>query len=219
MIRHALRLSVITLAFVGAACGQTGEETAGCKPTSFTEVGVDEITPLGFSAADALANVEGTRDFTLTWANSNPPTNVTVDLVRNGGTIDFITYEFDAGDGNMEIAADDCYDILRIPVNANVSTADGALSESRAHFVDARAVDRAIYWEDWDSEELSGTLDIEDFTEEAWDRTWASVWIDFNGGTIGAELYGLGELTQGGGDDGIAVAGRFDIATWGASLQ
>src|SRR5688500_13866468 len=84
--------------------GQFGEEAgAHCEVVGRTPLALDEVSPLGFSAADVLALAEGQHDEVLSWveAGGSSPLTLTVAQV---GDIEYLEQAVvdDGGNGGEE---------------------------------------------------------------------------------------------------------------------
>lgn len=132
-----------------------------CEPIS-SDVALDEVTPLGFSAEQVLAVAAGLHEATLVYGLNNvsgvelslpdQATSVTLSI-EPAGTAHFVT------DAAVP-ASTACASVLEIDVEVTLSTADGAFNE---HFADKLRVDdpsRAHLVGHIDLESLEGNLSL-----------------------------------------------------------
>ncbi|MCA9683733.1 MAG: hypothetical protein KC457_16150 [Myxococcales bacterium] len=123
-----------------------GNELAGdnssCKDTATVLASVEEVSALGFSAAEILAVAEGEHSSPIFWHDAiqdgfidvdfGPETGegtLTVKITHGGGEIRFVDSEPE-DDGFGDGFYGDCPDRLEIDVTAEISTSGGALAES-----------------------------------------------------------------------------------------
>lgn len=194
--------------------GQFGEEGDGwgCTDTEEIPVNLDEVTVLGFTAGDILDLAQGSHDTTLVWAdNTTTPLNLTVANPTNARVI---LYTFDAGDGGMEPDLA-CPNALVIDIDLSVSTDDGALAEAWST--------ELIQWEGGapavfvSLDELHGSLNIGDWTTEAFDSVTADLNATFDETGPSGDISGQGEMSfedDSDSDSTVSVT-RFEIAVFG----
>jgi hypothetical protein len=127
----ALGAAVLAL----GACDGSGakEATSGCKATR-TVVPADQVTALGFSGQELLANAVGDSAGTLTWrtvdaneldTNLPPgPTMLSLQVTPNGD-VRFVDQE------NVGAGAIGCPDAMEADVRVLISSEDGLLAEDR----------------------------------------------------------------------------------------
>lgn len=221
-LRPRLRLAALALALALPACsdpqsgGQIGgEKVSGCYEVTGTVIALDEVSPLGFSAADALAtNIEGDRTETMLWAKGGD-TVLSLGVIHGGGETRFVESEYRAYGGDAEPAMDPCAAAIEIDIDVSFATADGAFAESWSGIVRAEAADRAAFWYDLDLGALAGTYQVTEVDPAEFDEIEASASILFQSGDASGSLTGQAiTVDEGGGLDSSASAMRFDIATF-----
>ncbi len=119
-----------------------GDGGVSCVDTPTVIESVDELSDLGFSAAEVLALAEGEHTSPIFWNTTyndggidleiGPESGevaMTITVAHDGGEIRYVKSEPDEGDGS-DIAPASCADRLEIDVTAMVTTAGGALAES-----------------------------------------------------------------------------------------
>src|SRR5262245_40108979 len=111
------------------SAGQIGGEGLGCLPTKTLDLGLDEPSPLGFSAAEVLAGVGQSHSVPLAWAKGGS-TDLTVSLQYMGGAVRYLDREWKDDGSGMEIEREDCPDVVEIASTLSFATLDGAFAES-----------------------------------------------------------------------------------------
>ncbi len=102
-----------------------------CEDTP-TAITLEEVTELGFSAADLLAAAEGSFEEELYWAGVDGTTTITVDVNYAEGELNYVTSSAvypDEGETSIAIGIE-CEDYVEVYVAADIATADGALDET-----------------------------------------------------------------------------------------
>lgn len=132
---------------------QTGQEAAEvCDLGTETVIGLDEVTPSGFTTADFFTDL-GEVQRTLTWEDGGS-TGVTIrmelDTEQGVDTVWLVPF-------------DDCDPYTRVPIWLDVVTDDGALDERMRTQVAVFDVDRATANGDTYGEYLGGDIDLERF--------------------------------------------------------
>lgn len=145
---HLLRCVSLLAALSAAGClspqssGQTGGQVgdSSCRESARV-VEHDEQTPLGFSAADVLGWIEGTRTAPLAWkaetdqsvasaisvAPEEGASSIELTIESGDGSIRFV--ERAAGSGGEDLPGLACSDTLELDVRVQVTTANGALRD------------------------------------------------------------------------------------------
>ena len=225
--RLALLPVLATLALGLAACDDAdddddkgsnlGEGPGGCIDTE-TVVAIDDMTPLGFTAADVLSLVGGDQSHELTWYGDefagpgmgSSTANYSLD-VANVGAIKFIESEPDPD--NMWKIDSGCEDHVTIETTLDFATEDGVLDET---------VSVTIYSSDGTSASWRGDMKPADlkgsFPKQPTDPDFDLTMVDFNGdhgptgvgGSINVEVQSKGD-----GPDGVAGYGI--VGGWGTN--
>lgn len=186
ILAHMLRLPTSWSLLLCAACqtgGQTGGELATngsqCDETT-TTVGIDELSPLGFSAREALAAVEGRHEVTTEWLVPTPPftelessaigqADVSLQLQWTSGEVRYVESGLrmvkpKPGEAIVGIAIDEesaCPDRVEVDVDATLESSDGALQEVAEGTVVARRPWVADVMVPLDAGALGGSLNLE----------------------------------------------------------
>ena len=174
-----MRTPIIAVTLLSAACNvtdtgnpvDTGGEPSGnagsCEEVE-TVITPDELTPLGFSAADVLGVAGGRHTETLAWlqgglatSSGGEPTQVEVN-VDFDGSARFIESSPRQSLGGSGSAADFaiCNDRVELDATLTVSTADGALDETVSAVLRAETARLATASFSIPSDELSGDLKV-----------------------------------------------------------
>jgi hypothetical protein len=128
----------------GCAGGQTGHEgeNANCKETA-RKLGLNEASPLGFSADEVLGFAEGAHVTSFDWQPSpdvpyGPESGVSelTLAVTSLGVQRFVTRELDGTSMSEELGC--CSDSLQLNVRIDLRTSSGALDETFDTVLEAR---------------------------------------------------------------------------------
>jgi len=193
---------------------------SSCVDTPTVLSSVDEVSPLGFAAADVLAFAAGEHESPLFWRDQaaegmvevgpeSGESTLSVSISHAGGEIRYIDSEPAEGEGGFEEGLSDCPDRLEIDVMAQIGSGGGALAESipvtlmATHDLLARFV-AAI-----EPEDIAGTMSVTSL-----DPAFDVEAIDLD---VGISSYGLsgsitGMITSSDGE--TAVAGFVEYATF-----
>ncbi|MBN1334593.1 MAG: hypothetical protein JXB39_01380 [Deltaproteobacteria bacterium] len=245
MRRTLLPLLALSLA---SACDSsrntddTGTEM-GWDPctTTTTVVGFEEVTPLGFSAADLVAVVGGSRTDVLQWftadGEAGDTTDLTFEVTYAGGEVRYVDAEPREGTdtGGLEYAAtvpgrdghdtaepmpDDtggdeeaCPDTLEVDVTFTFATSDGAFDESADAFLYAYDLEVGHLSADLPYEDLVGSYVPTDPTlvPSEWEAFTVSVGSDIAAATSEGEVLVGGHRDMG---DGTSMGFQGLEAVW-----
>lgn len=236
--RGALFL-VAALGAAGCAGGQTGgefgaengtggggtldgNETASACDEDATELGLDEVSPLGFSADDVLALAEGTHEATLTWVPDEaamatttlePGTTEVTLVIEPAGPASFVDAEPPASgsSGGMIELGWVCPDRVDVPVTVTLTTADGALDETLDGTLSATDAGSATLLVPIELDELEGTLSFEVVSPEGGVPIQTRLEVVFGEGIFAGRLSGTIETRT----DQVATAAGATYAEWG----
>lgn len=194
-----------------------------------TPVALDEVTALGFSAADVLAAVVGEASATATFTEEHRDTTVTITTSAADGAV-FVLHERTPApddtddtdpqsDGPPQGAPDEgaCPDWLEVPIDVRLATADGAFDEARTGTILTSELATLSAGGDlaWDA--LTGTWDVTTVTDPAdWDTvsmSWSNQWEA--GGTIRGQI-DLSASRDDGGGVGSGLVGP--VLRWPADV-
>ncbi len=157
---------VMCLAICDVGCGTSHNETiaggALCEETASPITSVDEMTPLGFSAAHILGFARGEFSTSLLWTSPADLTlgpesgrsQLSFQVAYNGGAIEFVRSR-PMGENSI-----DCFDHLRIGVGIRLRTDGGALDEYAEESLKAVTPFYASVSQALDPSMLGGTLEI-----------------------------------------------------------
>lgn len=216
-----------TLAFLAPLALLTGCPTFGEKPAdegphcedTKTPIGFDEVTALGFSANDKLAEVPMEEAATFVYADGTT-TDLTVGFAPAEGAYFVDSEAVYPEDGPSIDIAVICDDRIEVEGMFAFATADGAFSESFASVLAATAESLGIYQE-LDLDHLNGTFAIEPFVDaEGYDdvRAWisASFAAGQSRGSVEGQASGEDECS---GDECSAWATSVPVGTWDAAAD
>ena len=212
----------LALAMVSVGCigtppnddGQFGEEGAHCEVVARTPLGLDEVSPLGFTAQAVLDFAAGTHAATLAWEDgSRTPLSLVIEPVGDIEYLEQAVVDDGNGSGEEPALAPLCPNVLSIGVDIGLSTEDGALAEQWLGTLEADTVELARFGRDLD--DVAGTFDAWDHAPEgvAFDEVHA--WLDTTISAAGPEglISGQGSGTDGDPNDpnGTSWAQSFEI--------
>jgi len=207
------------IALLLAGCpGKTVDEGAHCEDTP-TAVAADEVTVLGFAAADVLAFADGSHEAPFDWANHDPST-LTLDVVADASTARFVDSEavYPDDGGTYTLMAPVCTDRVEVDATLAFATADGRFDESWAVVLAAEAATGMSFHHEIDLETVVGSWDIlEDVTAEGYDslRAWARGGFDAAGSTGVVDGQASGSEPCDDGDTCTAWAEAVAVGSWG----
>jgi hypothetical protein len=206
--------------FVLAGC-PSGDLAEGpyCEDTR-TALGADEVSALGFSPADVLADVPESENVGLVYAD-NSLSQLAVAFAP-GAAAWFVDSEAvypDTGGPQPAIGVI-CDDRVEIEGTLSFVSEDGAFAESFDAVLSATAESTSLHQE-LDLDALVGTFDIVPFIQ-AEDYTDVSAWIDItfaDGVSVGVVAGQVsGEEACEDSADCAAWAEAVDVGTWPAAL-
>lgn len=175
--------------------GDTGDGGGDCVGTT-TVVDSAEVTPLGFSAQDLIAQVGGLTSQPLSWLAAGEDTTLTTGATWDGGEVRFVDGERSGTTQRQpDTGATPCGDALEVDVSLAFSTDDGVFAESWPLTLQAYEADSASYFQDLGAVTLAGTFD-------KW--AYADPTADYE--SLTAEVGGI--LTPGGGIGWIVLTGK-----------
>lgn len=184
MTRKTCALWMTASILAGCAGGQTGDlsgntdlpgdqggnEASGqCDETVVALATLDEVTSLGFSAADVLTFAAGEVQTPMAWSSSDQVTFVpasgrgTLDLeVRyEGGAAEYVASRPKSGSGGENIGSNGvCADRVRIAVQVALRTADGGLDETFETKLEAASAHVATFSQPLEPTALTGSFEV-----------------------------------------------------------
>lgn len=206
--------------------GKDGEETSladagGCDETR-TPLALDEVSALGFSAADLLGRLPASETVTLTYSDTTI-TELALTYAP-AAAASFVDLEPKPPSGGVQtLAYIVCEDFVEVEVDLTLVTADGVFDESLAGPLRATAVESASLRAELPLDGTNGTFSINTFTNETGytdASAWVQVVLDNNGtrGDIHGQVSGEGENCE---DGEVCTAWVADvpIATWGDTTE
>jgi hypothetical protein len=189
-----------------------GEKTSGCYQVTTTQLGLHQASPLGFSAADALVQIEGDRTETLLYAKGGD-TALSFGALYNGGATRFVESEYRSYDDGPEPAID-CPPAVLVDIDVSFSTADGAFAETWKATARAEDVQSASLFYDIDLKTLAGSYQVTEVDPSKYDEVKLSASVLFLSSDASGSLTGQANRVESSGPDGVASSERFDVATF-----
>jgi hypothetical protein len=224
---------VLLLSTVTLACADEPEPTDqdnlagegdGCVGTPTVLASVDEVSPLGFAAADVLGFAAGEHESPLFWREQNADSMVevgpesgestlSITISHEGGEIRYVDYE--PAEGGFELdEGPGCADQLEIDVMVQIGSGGGALAENIPVTLTAAHPLLAHFDAAIEPEDIAGSMSVTSL-----DPQFDVGAIDFD---VGVSSYGLsgsitGMVSAEMGD--TAVAGFVDYAAFPSATQ
>ena len=203
------------------ACGDENKgddvvaEMPYCEETR-TEVGLDEVSPLGFSGAQVLALAEGEWTSTLVF-DGGSETPLAIGVTALDATAVHVDSEavYPTGGEVADIAVI-CDDYVEVQVFSSFVSEDGSFDE--AWSVPLRSFDglQAGASVDFDDQALQGSYRFTELDPSEYDEVIHFLTASFDGaatsGVVDAQATGQEDCT---GSDCTAWAANFTVATWG----
>ncbi|WP_437819886.1 hypothetical protein [Sorangium sp. So ce1078] len=203
----------------GAGGGPQGGQIGGVQVAEGAcdeekeDIGADDVSPLGFSAREALSAASGERSAPLTWAKGGS-TTVTVS-VGELAAARFVRSTVASGEpGGAEPAlAADCADHLQIDVPLAFSTEDGAFDESFAVTLRVPQVDDARFYHRIDLSALQGSYEVTEVDPAQFREVVVSLSGTLSSSAVSGTISGIAENHPvGSGPEGSVSAQPFDVA-------
>jgi hypothetical protein len=155
---------------------------------------LDEMSPLEFTASDALASIAGNWERSLTWAKGGT-TELTFAVTATGTTARWLDLEWvDEGvvgeDGVVAEGASPalCTDMLELPIAVQFDTVDGSFAESWTGFAFAQAATQAIHEHQFDVTKLDGSFEIVELDPMEFDTASGDVDATFANGALNGDI-------------------------------
>ncbi|WP_437941786.1 hypothetical protein [Sorangium sp. So ce341] len=170
----------------GGQIGGVHVVEGGCDEEK-EDIGADDVSPLGFSARDALSALSGERSTPLAWSKggSTAATVAAGELVAARFVRSTVA---DSGPGGAESTAlaADCADHLQLDVPLAFSTEDGAFDESFAVTLRVPQVGEGRFFHRIDLDALQGSYEV----TEVDPTEFREVFVDLSGALTGSAVSG-----------------------------
>lgn len=178
-----------------------------------TDVAMDEVTPLGFAAADVLPLAEGTHGAEFTYADDGA--TVTTIVVTPGGTARYVDSVADYPDTGAVPAIDVlCESRVEIDATETFVTGDGAFDEAWDYVLSATEAGLVSFGGAIPDATFHGSYVLADHTTATdYDKLTASVNANFAVDTLSGSLSG-----QASGEDKDCVDGEACTA-WAEMIE
>ncbi|WP_437728370.1 hypothetical protein [Sorangium sp. So ce861] len=181
------------------------------------DIGADDVSPLGFSAREALSALSGERSAPLTWAKGGS-TTVTVaagELVAARFVRSTQAKVANSGPGGAEstaIAAD-CADHLQLDVPLAFSTEDGAFDEAFGVTLRVWQVDAGRFFRRIDLDALQGSYEVTEVDPTEFREVVVSLSGELTGSAVSGTISGIAENPPSGtGPEADVSARPFNVA-------
>ena len=218
---------VLSLSLLSAGVSLTVPALSGCSQDTPSENGLScqetrsaitlgESTALGFSAQDALNNLEASYEANLTWADGTT-TAVTISIDDRAGDIEFVDLELaESSSGQEEAPAEVmpmCEDFVSIPVTVTFATADGKFNESWALSMQVTQANQATFYHEVLPDALTGSYAFQSLNPADFDEVKVTFTLNFAPQNATGSVYEFGSKAEEG-SDGVASATQEEVATW-----
>lgn len=167
--KHSSLLAAPLAFCIGVGCsttgGQTGEETQEpCKETKVA-LGLDEVSPLGFSASELLATVGGASTAALVWQSTSDlrygPESGNSSIVFTVEGVVGASYIESEARPSEQLAMPLCEDRVEVTISATATTTGGAIAEAFQVKLSATKAQDVWLTQLFEPAELSGSFSIE----------------------------------------------------------
>lgn len=223
--------TVLSLALLSTAFSLTSALLSGCGQDTATENGLScnetrstitlgESTALGFSAQDALNNLEGSYEASLTWGDGTT-TTLSLSIDDREGAVELVDQEVAESSSGQEMTSDAampmCEDFVSIPVTVTFATADGKFNESWALVMNVTQADQVSFYHEVLPTGFTGSYSLQLMDPADFDEVKVIFDLQFAPQTATGTVYEFGSKAEEG-SDGVASATQEAVATWTTSL-
>jgi len=210
---------------------------------AYTDLALDEVSALGFSAADLLVAVGGERAETLTWIDGSGTVGLALEVLYSGGRVRFVEAtpregggdtgfaervidgvpDADTGEGGDDTGIPDdtggegdlCPDAITVEATLSFVTDDGGFDEAIPVTLHAEAADAATLDGEVLVEDLEGTWTSDEYDPSEWEDLTVSV----NASVMAAQSHGElllsgSQVYEEGEDHDTGVAFQGILAVW-----
>ncbi|KYG04742.1 hypothetical protein BE21_44990 [Sorangium cellulosum] len=196
----------------GGQIGGVHVEEGGCDEER-VDIGADDVSPLGFSARDALSALSGERSAPLAWSKGGSATATVAagELVAARFVRSTVA---DSGPGGAEPAlAADCADHLQLDVPLAFSTEDGAFDESFAVTLRVPEVGAGRFFHRIDLDALQGSYEVTEVDPTEFREVFVYLSGELTGSAVSGTISGMAEdHPVGTGPEGSVSALPFSVA-------
>jgi hypothetical protein len=207
------RIAFLSLVLTSGCLGdQFADEAAVCAWAGSQVIALDETSAGGFTPNEVLALVGGAHDEVLSWTDGGE-TPLTITVTHDGGAVLWVDYELEDDGSGVELMLD-CPDRLEFDAEVDFATEDEAFDEVWSVTVASALGEEASFFQRLDLDALGGTYEVTEVDPDDYDAVEARVSARFDAGGSTGEIVGQAEGSEGSGDEGVAYAENFDIATW-----
>ncbi|XXX81605.1 hypothetical protein WMF30_22880 [Sorangium sp. So ce134] len=197
---------------VGGQIGGVQVAEDGCDEEK-EDIGADDVSPLGFSAREALSALSGERSAPLAWAKGGSTTATVAagELVAARFVRSTVA---SGGPGGAEPAiAVDCSDHLQIDVPLAFSTEDGAFDESFAVTLRVPRVDAGSFFHRIDLDALQGSYEVTEVDPAEFREVVVYLSGELTGSAVSGTIGGIAESHPTGTGPEASVSARpFNVA-------
>ncbi|WP_437944286.1 hypothetical protein WMF27_16830 [Sorangium sp. So ce281] len=196
----------------GGQIGGVHGSEGGCDEEK-EDIGADDVSPLGFSAREALTAISGERSVPLTWAKGGSTTaTVSVGELVAARFVRSTVAEGDSSGAEPALAVD-CSDHLQIDVPLAFSTEDGAFDESFAVTLRVPRVDAASFFYKIDLSALQGSYEVTEVDPAEFKAVTVYLSGALSSGAVSGTISGVAEShPTGSGPDALVSAQPFGVA-------
>lgn len=139
---------------VATGCGGRDPFPPPCSNFTSYPIGIDEESPLGYSAAEAMNNLTGTFETELLYTKSQTSCNLTLEVAYTGGDIEFV--------GGTDRVGFPCGQAFIIPLSVHFETDDGMFDVSWGETTGMTDGSLSFALEHLDRYSLNGEFEVPD---------------------------------------------------------
>ncbi|WP_437580810.1 hypothetical protein [Sorangium sp. So ce887] len=196
----------------GGQIGGVQVEEGGCDEER-EDIGADDVSPLGFSAREALSAISGERSAPLTWAKGGSTTaTVSVGELVASRFVRSTLADSEPGGAETTLAVD-CSDHLQIDVPLAFSTEDGAFDESFAVTLRISQIDDVSFYHKIDLAALQGSYEVTEVDPAEFRKVIVYLSGTLSSSAVSGMISGIAEShPTGSGPDSSVSARPFSVA-------
>ncbi|WP_437947749.1 hypothetical protein WME98_44680 [Sorangium sp. So ce296] len=200
----------------GGQIGGVQVNEGGCDEVK-EDIGADDVSPLGFSARDALSALSGERSAPLAWSQGGSTTATVAagELVAARFVRSTVAKVADSGPGGAESTAIavDCADHLQLDVPLAFSTEDGAFDESFAVTLRVPQVGAGRFFHRIDLDALQGSYEVTEVDPTDFREVFVYLSGELTGSAVSGTISGIAETHPVGTGPDSSVSGQpFNVA-------
>ncbi|WP_437615701.1 hypothetical protein WMF20_19265 [Sorangium sp. So ce834] len=196
----------------GGQIGGVQNAEDGCDEEK-EDIGADDVSPLGFSAREALSALSGERSAPLAWAKGGSTTATVAAGELVAARFVRSTVAASEPGGAEPALAVDCADHLQLDVALAFSTEDGAFDESFAVTLRVPQVGAGRFFHRIDLDALQGSYEVTEVDPTEFREVVVYLSGELTGSAVSGTIHGIAESHPiGTGPDAVVSAQPFSVA-------